>query len=179
MGALISFTGIGIVALHLDKNISFLGFICMLAAAATWGLGNLITKKNNKISMIALVVWGSFVACMPMLLFALIFEGPQALTDTLSQLTWHGTLSLFYIVYISTWIGYGLWNKLLSLYPVGTIVPFTLLVPVFGILSSAIVLGEPIQTWKLGAGLLVISGLCINLFGARLLALMQRSLIKV
>jgi O-acetylserine/cysteine efflux transporter len=169
-GAIISFAGIGTVALHFDKNISFLGFLCILAAAATWGLGNLITKKVNKISMISLVGWGSFVACIPMLIFTLIIEGPQSFVSSFDHLTSQGGLSLFYIVYVSTWIGYGIWNWLLSLYPVGTVVPFTLLVPIVGVLSSALVLGEPFQPWKLTSGLLVISGLCINLFGARLFA---------
>jgi O-acetylserine/cysteine efflux transporter len=167
IGAVISFTGIGLVALHFDANISFLGFICILAAAASWGLGNLITKKTHKISMIALVIWGSFVASFPMLMLALVFDGPQAIISSLQQMSWLGTSSLLYIVYISTWIGYGVWNWLLSRYSVGTVVPFTLLVPVIGILSSVLILGEPFQLWKLVAGLLVISGLFINLFGAR------------
>ncbi len=168
IGALVSFCGIGIVAMHFDANISFLGFICILAAAASWGLGNLITKKNKNISMIALVVWGSFVASFPMLIVSLLFEGPQAISLNFEHLTWLGTTSLAYIVYISTWVGYGVWNWLLSRYPVGTVVPFTLLVPVVGILTSVLVLGEPLQQWKIVTGLLVISGLFINIFGARI-----------
>ncbi|MBA2655565.1 MAG: EamA family transporter [Tatlockia sp.] len=169
-GALISFAGIGLVAMHFDATISFLGFICILAAAATWGLGNLIIRKNNKISMIALVVWGSFVASLPMLLISLLIEGPKALNTTLHQLTWQGAFSMAYIVYVSTWVGYGVWNWLLSRYAVGTVVPFTLLVPVVGILSSVLILGEIFQFWKLVACLLVISGLFINIFGSRLSA---------
>lgn len=167
IGALISFMGIGLVALHVDQNVSFLGFICILGAAAAWGLGNLVTKKNNEMSMMALVVWGSFVACFPLLIATLLFDGPKTLLFGLRHLSWLGTFSVLYIVYASTWVGYGLWNWLLSRYPVSTVVPFTLLVPVIGLLSSVIVLDEPFQLWKLVACLLVISGLFINLFGAR------------
>jgi O-acetylserine/cysteine efflux transporter len=60
------------------------------------------------------------------------------------------------------------WGRLLSRYPAATVAPFTLLVPVFGISASALVLGEPLTDWKIYAALLVLSGLCINLFGARL-----------
>ncbi|CDZ78616.1 putative amino-acid metabolite efflux pump [Legionella massiliensis] len=168
IGALVSFAGVGIVGLHFDSNITLLGFLCMLAAAATWGLGNLITKKTNKISMIALVVWGSFVASLPLLLFSLIFEGPEAIVRSWQHSTIQAVFSLAYIVYLSTWFGYGVWNWLVSRYPVGAVVPFTLLVPVVGVLSSTLVLGEPFQSWKLVACLLVITGLFINLFGARL-----------
>lgn len=166
-GALVSFMGIGLVAMHFDNNVSLLGFIFILAAAATWGLGNLITKKAKNINMIALVVWGSFAAFIPMLVLSLIFEGPGNIAYSYHHLTWIGTSSLLYIVYASTWVGYGVWNWLLSRYPVGIIVPFTLLVPVVGVLSSVLILGEPFQLWKLVAGLLVISGLCINILSAR------------
>lgn len=167
VGALVAFMGIGIVAMHFDKHISLAGFLLILAAAATWGVGNLITKKIKTTSLISVVVWGSFVACFPMFLFALIFEGPSSFVSTYEHITWRGVGALLYIVYASTWVGYGIWNWLISRYPVGVIVPFTLLVPVVGMMSSVILLGEPFQLWKLVAGLLVISGLCINLISSR------------
>lgn len=170
VGALVSFMGIGLVALHFDAEVSFWGFILILAAAATWGVGNLITKKIKTTNMISVIVWGSFVACFPMFLFALLVEGPGSFLFTFEHITWRGAGALFYIVYVSTWIGYGVWNWLISRYPVGIVVPFTLLVPVVGILSSVLVFGEPFQIWKIEAGLLVIAGLCINVFSARFMS---------
>jgi O-acetylserine/cysteine efflux transporter len=168
IGALIAFIGIGVVALHFDHNVSLMGFLCILAAAASWGVGNLITKKIHSVNLIAVIVWSSFVACLPMFILSLVFEGPASFVTTYEHMTWKGILSLLYIVYISTWVGYGVWNWLISRYPVGMVVPFTLLVPVVGILSSVLILGEPFYLWKLVAGLLVISGLCINLLTTRL-----------
>jgi O-acetylserine/cysteine efflux transporter len=43
-----------------------------------------------------------------------------------------------------------------------------LLVPVFGFTASTLLLDEPLQSWKLIAAVLVIGGLCINLFGPRI-----------
>ncbi len=166
VGALISFLGIGVVMIHLDRTASLVGFLLILAAAASWGAGNLITKKAKNINMIALVVWGSFIAAPPMLLLSLIFEGPSSMVYTYHHLTRTGITSVLYIVYASTWIGYGVWNWLLSRYPLGMIVPFTLLIPIVGVMSSVLILGEPFQAWKLLAGILVITGVCINLFGA-------------
>ncbi|HAZ7573710.1 EamA family transporter [Legionella sp. PATHC032] len=168
IGALISFIGIGVVALHFDHNVSLMGFLCILAAAASWGIGNLITKKIHSVNLIAVIVWSSFVACLPMFILSLVFEGPASFVTTYEHMTWKGIFSVLYIVYISTWVGYGVWNWLISRYPVGMVVPFTLLVPVVGILSSVFILGEPFYLWKLVAGLLVISGLCINLLTTRL-----------
>ena len=174
-GALVSFMGIGIVAMHFDTHVSLVGFIFILGAAATWGVGNLITKQLKTTNMISVVVWGSFVACLPMCILALIFEGAGSFVYTYKHVTWQGVGSLLYIVYASTWVGYGVWNWLISRYPVGMVVPFTLLVPVVGILSSILVLGEPFQTWKLVACLLVIMGLCINLINTRF----SRFIVKV
>lgn len=170
IGALVSFSGIVLVAMHFDSDVSLVGFIFILAAAATWGIGNLITKKikgDNGRNMIALIVWGSFIACIPMFLLSLIIEGSANFVSTFEHVTWKGVGSLFYIVFASTWIGYGIWNWLMARYPVGMVAPFVLLVPVVAMLSSILVLGEPFPFWKLAAGLLVIGGLGINILGTR------------
>ncbi|MCA0404289.1 MAG: EamA family transporter [Proteobacteria bacterium] len=169
-GALISFMGIAIVAFHFDADVSLLGFLFILAAAATWGVGNLITKKIKKVNMISLVVWGSFVACFPMFILSMLIEGFDNISHTYNHISWVGIGSLIYIVYGSTWIGYGIWNWLVSKYPVSMVVPFTLLVPIVGMLSSILVLGEPMQSWKVLAAIFVIVGLCLGLLGPKIFA---------
>ena len=124
--------------------------------------------------MIALVVWGSFVACIPMFILSLIFEGPASMIYSYHHVTWTGASSLLYIVMVSTWVGYGIWNWLIGHHLIGQVVPFTLLVPVVGILSSVLILGEPLQSWKLASGLLVISGLYISLSRSRLFRLKRQ-----
>lgn len=167
-GAIISFMGIAYVAGHFDANLSLSSFLLILAAAATWGMGNLITKKIGKVNTMSLVVWGSFIACIPMLLLSLLIEGPVMVVESIQHLDWLGILSLAYIVYASTLAGYGAWSWLISRHPVGLVAPFTLLVPFIGMFSSVWILGESLDLWKLIAGLLVIGGLVTSLFGARL-----------
>ncbi len=48
-----------------------------------------------------------------------------------------------------------------------TITPMALLVPVFGMGASALLLGEPLRAWKLGAAALVMGGLAVNVYAAR------------
>lgn len=168
IGSIVSFMGILLVALHLDNNISLLGFLLILGASASWGVGNLMTKKMNHVSMMALVVWGCFFAAIPMILFSLLIDGPTTIIHDIRNMSMLGATSVSYIVYLSTWVGYGSWSLLVRKYPIGMIVPFTLLVPVVGILSSIFVLGESFQLWKLTSGLLVITGLYINLLSSRL-----------
>jgi O-acetylserine/cysteine efflux transporter len=169
IGASVSFVGIGVVAFHLDsRTASIGGFILILCSAMTWGIGNLVTKKIGRVNMMALVVWGSAIAFVPLTLLALIWEGPGQMLSGLTHLTLVGFSSLLFIAYMSTWVGYGVWNWLLTRYSVGNVVPFLLLVPVFAMLTSVLFLNESFQLWKLMAGLLVITGLFINLIGGRL-----------
>lgn len=169
IGALIAFIGIGIVGFNLNADITPIGLILILGAALSWGIGNFISKKIGKVNIASLVVWGSFVALPPFCLMTLIFDGPASIVSTIQHFNWMSTLSVLYIVFASTWFGYGAWNWLLSRYPVATIVPFALLVPVCGMMFSTLVLGEPLESWKLKAAFFVIFGLTINMLGQKLL----------
>jgi O-acetylserine/cysteine efflux transporter len=168
IGALTAFSGIGLVAAHTGGEISALGLILIVAAAASWGIGNLIAKKLGKVDMLALVVWGSLVAWPPLLLLSYLLEQDSWSLEGMAHLSWPTIGAVGYITYLSTLLGFAVWSWLLSHYPAATVAPFTLLVPVFGFTSSALALGEPLYPWKLAAAVLIIAGLCINLAGARI-----------
>ncbi len=55
------------------------------------------------------------------------------------------------------------WGWLLARYPAATVSPMSLLVPVFGFDASALILGEPLPAWKIGATALIMAGLAVNL----------------
>jgi O-acetylserine/cysteine efflux transporter len=67
----------------------------------------------------------------------------------------------------NTLFGYGVWAWLLARYPAATVSPMALLVPVLGMSASAVWMGEPLPMWKIGAALLVIGGLALNLLWPR------------
>jgi O-acetylserine/cysteine efflux transporter len=76
---------------------------------------------------------------------------------------WWPVHSPLFIAYASTLVTYSIWNWLLARHPASTIAPFTLLVPVVAMLSSAVLLGEPLPAWKLVAAGSVLGGLSVNL----------------
>lgn len=170
IGGIISFVGIGVVAMHLDQSAPTAGFILIIAGSAAWGLGNLVIKKIGHVNAISLVVWGSFIAFFPLLLLSFLFEGRDQIAYSIQNISWLGASSVLYTVFASTLIGYGLWNWLISRYSVAIVVPFTLLAPVIAMICSILILNEPFQMWKLIAGLLVITGLFINFLAPRFLA---------
>lgn len=166
-GAAVSFSGIGLVAANLGGEISLPGLAMIVAAAAAWGLANLISKKLGKVDMLALVVWGSLFAWPPLLVLSYALERSSWSVEVITHVSWVTIGAVAYIVYPVTLLGFSAWSWLLSRYPAATVAPFTLLVPVFGFTASALVLGEPLAPWKMNAAVLVMAGLCINLFGSR------------
>jgi len=170
-GALLAFAGVGFVALHVGGEVTAIGLVLLVAAAASWGAGNIVSKLISQryldVSVIGLVVWGSLLALPPLLAVALVLDH-DAFVASFTGLDWISVGAIAYIVYLSTLFCFASWSGLLARYPVSTVAPFTLLVPVFGFLGSAVLLGEPLQGWKLVASGLVIAGLCLNLFGPRL-----------
>ena len=174
IGGLLSFLGIGLIGINLEASSTILGFTLIVAAAAAWGAGNVISKKMGKVDVLSLVIWGSFIAWPPLLLLSLFAEGTGPLYS-LSHLTLIPTASALYIAYLSTLFCYGVWSWMLHRYPLSTVAPFTLAVPVLAMLSSVLVFNEPLQWWKIAAGILVLTGLCVNLLGPRILKKFKKS----
>jgi len=162
--------GMALIGLHLGGEVSLPGLAGVLLAAVAWGAANVMVKRMGQIDMFALVVWGSLIAPLPLFALALVVEGPHRMLAAVTGMTWLGAGAVAYIVYPVTLFGFSFWGWLLARYPAATVVPLTLLVPIVGIGSSVIVLGEPLQGWKITSALLVMAGLCINMFGPKLSA---------
>jgi len=175
VGALISFSGIALIGMNLSGTMTLAGLLLILCAAFCWGSGTVIAKSAGRVNMASLVIWGGFIAWPPLLLISCFLEGPQSVFQTLLNLSWLSIGSSIYIAYFSTILAFGAWNWLVSRYPLPLLTPFTFLVPFVGMLSSALVLGEPLESWKLYAGILIIGGLSVNLFGSRKL---QKAVVK-
>ena len=167
-GALVAGVGFAVVAVHTGGDVTAAGLACVLLGACSWGFANFTSKRLGRVNPLALVVWGSLVVPLPMTLASLLFEGPALIAHSLAHSGATTVLSVAFIVYASTLVAYSLWSWLLSRHPASVIAPFTLLVPIFGLISSALLLGEPLPPWKLQAAALVIAGLALNVFGPRL-----------
>jgi O-acetylserine/cysteine efflux transporter len=69
---------------------------------------------------------------------------------------------------VATIVGYGIWGSLLGRYETWRVAPLSLLVPVVGMASAALLLGESLSLLQLGGAVLIMAGLYINVFGFRL-----------
>ncbi|MFN3303017.1 MAG: EamA family transporter [Roseateles sp.] len=168
LGLALAAAGIAVIGAHVDGTTTALGVAMVLAAAFCWAGANLLTQRAGRIDMLAYVVWSSAFAVPPLLVLALLVDGPERIDAGLAAAgagTWAAVL---WQALGNTLFGYGVWSWLLARHPAGRIVPMALLVPVFGMGSASLLLGEPLPGWKLAAATLVLAGLAINLFGARL-----------
>ena len=173
-GALLALCGLLLIGVHTGGDVPIWGLLGMLAAATSWGVANIISKRLGRIDMLALIVWGGLVALGPLVVIALVFEGPSRMISAATHLSWLGVGAIAYIVYPVTLFGFSLWSWLLGRYQAASVVPMTLLVPIVGIGSSVLVLGETLQGWKVVAALLGGGGLAVNMFGPRLMTLMPQ-----
>jgi len=157
-----------VILAHTDGTTTPLGLTLILLGAACWAGGNITASRAGPVNMLAYVVWASTFAVPPLLVLSLWFEGWQAMAAGLRNadaLTW---LAVGWQAWGNTLFGYGVWGWVLARYPAATIAPLALLVPVFGMGSSALLLGESLPGWKLGAASLVMLGLALNLLWPRL-----------
>ena len=188
IGMLVGVLGLSVIALNLGGDMPLAGFICILIAAIGWSFGNIASKqasvqsalktaqqrskmsivspstdknKASALSALALVVWGGLIACVILTLSSLIFEPEAWQLATFTEASLKSWLSLAFIVYISTLIGFGLWAHLLSQNTASKVMPFALLVPLFGMVTSVLLTGEIITWWKMLAMILILSGLLL------------------
>jgi hypothetical protein len=79
----------------------------------------------------------------------------------LAHLGWHGVLSTVYTAGLCSLVGYAIFNRLLSRYPSGQVVPWVLLAPVVAMASSWALLGEAPGPAELAGAALLVAGVLI------------------
>jgi len=153
------------------QHVALLGFLLTLAAAFCWASGNIFNKKimqlETRPAVMSLVVWSALIPIVPFMAASYLLDGPTVIWHSLVTLDLTTVLSLFYLAFVATIVGYGIWGALLGRYETWRVAPLSLLVPVVGIASAALLLDEKLGALQLVGALLVMAGLYINVFGLR------------
>ncbi|HGP2356534.1 TPA: EamA family transporter, partial [Salmonella enterica] len=118
-------------------------------------------------AVMSLVVWSALIPILPFLLSSLLLEGADHITQSLITIDMTTILSLLYLAFVATILGYGIWGALLGRYETWRVAPLSLLVPVVGLASAAVLLGETLTGMQLAGAVLIMAGLYINVFGFR------------
>jgi O-acetylserine/cysteine efflux transporter len=134
-------------------------------------------KAGHKVEPLNLVVWSSLVPPLPYLALSWWLEGPQRMEIALRHFSLGSFLAVAYLAFMATLLGYGMWSRLLSRHPANKVAPFSLLVPVVGVLTSALLLGERLSLLQAAGSVLLLAGLVVNVFGGLLLARWRRGVV--
>ncbi|MFF1449383.1 EamA family transporter [Streptomyces sp. NPDC058274] len=161
-GMAVALCGVGLAAVDEGAGGPLGAFALVIAAAACWGLSNVLTRKASPPDALNFMVWVSTVPVLPLLFLSLLTEGPDRDLAALRSLDWQGAGVIVYVAWITTVFGFGAWGRLLHHHPASTVAPFSLLVPVFGMSSAALFLGESISPLRWAAAALLVGGVTLT-----------------
>lgn len=162
IGVSVAVAGLILVGVSRGSGGAWGPFLLVVLGGLGWALGNLAARKAAAPNPLHLTLWMAVIPPLPMLALSLIFEGPQRITESLLTAAapsaipaWIG---LAYTVLIGTVAGSGVWVWLMSRHPAGRVAPFSMLVPVTGLTTAWLVLGETPRPLELLGGIAVVGG---------------------
>ena len=152
------------------------GLLLVLCAATSWACSNVVVrlaqKENAQYDPVAFIAWSSLMPIVPFIALSFWFDTD---TDkwlhlsTWQQLPWLAWASIAYLGWVATIVGYGLWTKLIQRYSANRVAPFSLCVPVIGLSTGMLVLGETVTSWQWAGAALVVMALVVVVWGGKLM----------
>ena len=153
------------------------GLLLTLCAAASWAVSNIVSRLAQRAAPgydpLSLVVWSSLVPVLPFVLLSFWADADAARWlhgSAWAQVPLRTWLSLAYLGWAATVVGYGLWAHLLTRHPANRVAPFSLGVPVVGVAAGLLVLGEAVTPWQWDGVACVLLALVCVVLGPRLQA---------
>ena len=114
VGMGVAAAGIVVIAFDYGVGSPISAFLLVVLGAVAWGVANVVTRYARPPDPINFIVWVSALAVLPLLGLSLVFEGPAADLAALRNLSWTGVAAILFIAWVSTLLGFGLWNLLLQ-----------------------------------------------------------------
>jgi O-acetylserine/cysteine efflux transporter len=148
------------------------GLLLCVAAAAMWASSNIVVRRAQRstprFDVVPFMVWSSLVPIVPFVLLSLAFDAPAAQSVWLraSMTTW---VSIALLGWFATIVAYALWTGLLKRHPANRVAPFSLAVPLIGVSTGMLVLGDTITGWQWAGIAFIGASLVMVVFGARLM----------
>lgn len=154
--------GVAATAGHRAAIATWLPVVLTLCGAPGWAIGNVCSRRTQAPNALHLTLWSATIPPLPMLALALVVEGParigRSLSTAFTAQALPAVLGLLYVVVVATLVGHGICNTLLSRHPSNVVAPFSMLVPVVGVLASWPASGELLDAVELAAGGVVVLG---------------------
>ncbi|UYY87870.1 EamA family transporter [Alcaligenes sp. SMD-FA] len=164
LGAVIAFVGLVGILLSQGGGDATFGLVLVVLSAVSWSIGNVIIKLSGVKEIFSFMVWASLFPPIPLFIVSYWLHGAEPFTTLPEAINLMSVMSILFQVYLATHFSYWGWNSLLKLYPVSTVAPLSLLIPVFGLGSSMLILGEQVSFVEALSISAIIAGLAFGLY---------------
>ena len=167
-GLLLALLGVGVVitrgSITVIRSFSFNpGDLLMLGAPLAWALYTIAGKKVLRcFTPLVATAYASLIGTV-LLLPAAALEG--SLLSGVHRLTVYGWISVLQLSLLGTVVGFVWWYEGVELLGASRAAVFVNLVPLFGVLLSALILSESLAVSQLAGGILVVLGVGIGTLG--------------
>jgi drug/metabolite transporter (DMT)-like permease len=141
-----------------------LGIFFMLGGAISWGTGTVLLKYFKwTMPTVLLTGWQLMIGSLPVIAGTILLEPSPAI----SQLSLNAVLAMLYVIVFPMLFCHWAWFTVVGIFPASVAAISTLAIPVVGVLSSAVVLGESLGVREGTALVLVITAMGIVLLWRR------------
>jgi probable blue pigment (indigoidine) exporter len=138
-----------------------LGIVLLLGGAVAWAWASIVIKRMGSVDLLRLSCLQMIVGGLPLLVVGILAEH-RLPHPTAAAAGW-----FVFLVIPATAVNFVLWFGLLERYSATAMTSWLFLIPVFGVLSGALLLHEPL-TWRIVVGaLLVVAGVLLTQRQAR------------
>lgn len=160
LGMAIAFGGVALIAGEPRFDGNLLPLALVVSAALVWSIANIQIKAlGDEVDVFALSAWVALLAAPQLFLVSFLFEDGQM--QAMQAASWRAWGAVAYQVVLVTIFGYGIWYSIMRRHPINQVMPFTLLVPLFGVLSGIIFLDESLTIPMLIGSAATIAGVAI------------------
>lgn len=174
-GFAISAIGLFIIGSDYFGGAQAAGFLLILLSALFWSAGNILLKTFRIEDFAGFIAWTSLLSSLPLFALAVGTEGYNRIVHDLQNASLRSWLAILFMSLFATQLAFSLFSKMMLKLPAGKVMPFGTLVPVFGLSSNAIFLGERFPGNVFIGAALVFAGLIVAVVLSAILSISKRS----
>jgi O-acetylserine/cysteine efflux transporter len=163
LGMALAFFGIWLAVGEPRAGGAFGDILLMLAGSFVWAIANFQMKALGHVDGFSLNAYMALFT-VPMLACAsaVLETGQIEAMASASLWAWGGVV---YMACIITIVTYWAWYRLLRRYSVGIVVPYSLLIPIFGVLAGVVLMGDPFGWQSLAGAAATVAGVAAVTLG--------------
>lgn len=158
-GIFVALVGFILVSKGAFETSSIMGVCLIFLAGLSWTICNMIVKQYKPDDAVGFIVWSSLFVPIPIIAYLAFYT--TELTDPTNITGWQGLTSIAFQAFIVTIFGYSIWTRMITKYGLSSVAPYSLIVPISGLLFSAILYGETPTSIELVGSALVLVGLAV------------------